>query len=156
MTTSSHTMDKHVGATSPTAQPLEILLAEDEDADILYTQLAFYRSTFSNNLTIVRDGVEVIEHLNDPSKPRPQLIFLDINMPRKNGLEVLKEIKSNPEFSAIPVIILTTSESEEDAQYAMQNHASAFVPKAMNFDNMVEFIENIEKFWFKTAKLPKS
>lgn len=137
---------------------IEILLVEDSEPDILLTQEAFSDACVPNQLHVVHDGEEALQFLrqqNQYSKvPRPDIVLMDINMPRKNGLEVLSEIKSDPLLSAIPVLMLTTSQAEEDVKMAYACHASGYVIKPVGFDNFVTVIRAFEAFWMNFVRFP--
>ena len=141
-----------------TTKPIEILLVEDSPADILITREAFQDARLTNAIHVVEDGVQALEFLHREgsyaSAPRPDLILLDLNLPRKNGREVLAEIKENPEFKSIPVVILTTSNADEDILKAYDLHANCYVVKPVGFDNFLKAVQSIENFWFSVVKLP--
>jgi two-component system response regulator len=138
-------------------RPMEILLVEDEEGDIILTRLAFEESPYKVNLNVVRDGEMAIDflHHNPPYQgtPRPDLILLDINMPRKDGLEVLEEVKSDADLGSIPIAILTTSEAEEDILRAY-HHANCYIRKPIEIDRFSEVVREIEIFWLETVMLP--
>jgi len=137
---------------------IDILLVEDSPADVLITREAFAEFKIVNPLHVVEDGVEAMAFLNQEgkyaSKPRPELILLDLNLPRKNGREVLAEIKADPRFKSIPVVILTTSHSEKDVLQAYDQHANCYIVKPVGFDNFVEAMKTIRQFWFSVVTLP--
>lgn len=139
-------------------RPMEILLVEDEEGDIILTRLAFEESPYKVNLNVVRDGEMAIDflHHNPPYQgtPRPDLILLDINMPRKDGLEVLEEVKSDADLGSIPIAILTTSEAEEDILRAYHQHANCYIRKPIEIDRFSEVVREIEIFWLETVMLP--
>lgn len=122
-----------MNVTASAVRPIEILLVEDNEPDIILTQEAFEEARVANHLHVARDGVEALDFLyrRGPfeGKPRPDVVLLDINMPRKNGLEVLEEIKADPDLRAIPVIVLTTSQADEDILRSYQSHASSYIPR---------------------------
>lgn len=138
--------------------PIEILLVEDSDADVLMTREALSYSKVLNELNVVPDGVEAMAFLRRQgcyaSAPRPDLILLDLNLPRKDGREVLQEIKADPSLSLIPVVILTTSRAEEDILRAYGLHAACYVAKPVDFPGFAEVIRRIESFWFTVVTLP--
>ncbi len=134
--------------------PYDILLVEDQEAEIIFTQQAFNNCDFDSTLHITRNGEEALVFLRDQSKPRPDIILLDINMPRKNGHETLQEIKQDPELLDIPVIILTSSTNKHDIIQSYKHHANAYIIKQGGIQDMVNFAKHIEGFWFNTAKLP--
>lgn len=137
---------------------IEILLVEDSEPDILLTQEAFDETTVKHRLHIARDGEEALHFLRHTGKhqdaPRPDVILLDINMPRKNGLEVLHELKNDPLLSSIPVLMLTTSQSEEDVRSAYARHASGYVVKPVGFENFLTAIKAFENFWLSFVRFP--
>ncbi|HNB35196.1 MAG TPA: response regulator [Anaerolineales bacterium] len=141
-----------------TLQQVEILLVEDNPADVLMTRSAFEDFKLTNTLHVVEDGVEALEYLHGEGKfagsPHPDLIMLDLNLPRKNGREVLAEIKTDPALLNIPVIVLTTSRSEQDVLEAYGLHANCYIVKPVGFPNFVEAIKSIEHFWFSLVTLP--
>lgn len=138
--------------------PAEILLVDDSPSDILLTREALTRAKIINNLHVVEDGVEAIAFLKrqgpHANAPRPHLILLDLNMPKKSGQEVLAEIKSDEELKRIPVVVLTTSKSEEDVLKAYGLHANCYVTKPVDFANFASVIRSLEKFWFTVVTLP--
>ncbi len=137
---------------------IEILLVEDSPADILITREAFQDARLMNTIHVVEDGVKALEFLRREgtyaSAPRPDLILLDLNLPRKNGREVLADIKEHDEFKAIPVIVLTTSNADEDILNAYNLHANCYVIKPVGFDNFLKAVQSIENFWFSIVVLP--
>jgi len=137
---------------------VDILLVEDSPADVLITREAFAEFRILNTLHVVEDGVEALAFLNQDGKyasvPRPDLILLDLNLPRKNGREVLAEIKADPRIKSIPVVVLTTSHSEQDVLQAYDQHANCYIVKPVGFDNFVEAIKTIRQFWFSVVTLP--
>ena len=136
----------------------EILLVEDSPADVLLTREAFKEFKIVNALHVVEDGVEALLFLNQDGKyaavPRPDLILLDLNLPRKNGREVLAEIKNDPDLRHIPVVILTTSHSEQDVLQSYDQHANCYIVKPVGFENFVEAMKSIRQFWFSVVTLP--
>jgi CheY-like chemotaxis protein len=137
---------------------IEILLVEDSPADILLTREAFKEFKIVNALHVVEDGVEALLFLNQDGKyasvPRPDLILLDLNLPRKGGREVLAEVKAHPRLKSIPVVVLTTSHSERDVLHAYDQHANCYIVKPVGFENFVEAIKFIRQFWFSIVTLP--
>ena len=138
--------------------PQHILLVEDNEGDIMLTTEAFKESAGERIITVVKDGQEAIEFLNKTAKyadrPSPDIILLDINLPKMNGHEVLKYIKSNEKLKQIPVIILTTSSSETDVNLAYKNFANCFITKPILLDNFFDAIKTMEDFWMHIVKLP--
>lgn len=139
-------------------RPVEILLVEDNEADIRLTVEGIKEAKIHNNLHITRDGDEAMDFLlnrgNHKDAVTPDLILLDLNLPKKDGREVLKEIKNDAELAHIPVVILTTSEAEKDIVKSYRLHANCYVTKPMGLDQFVEVIRVIENFWFSIVKLP--
>nr|WP_199306666.1 response regulator [Anabaena sphaerica] len=136
-------------------------MADDDDDDSLLVRDALIESQLPIELYIVRDGEELMDYLShrglytEVSKaPRPALIFLDLNMPKKHGLEVLKEIKTHPQFRRIPVIVLTGSSAEEDIYNTYNLGANSFIIKPGNFTSLVELMKTIKKYWFEIVELP--
>ncbi|TVR22126.1 MAG: response regulator [Anaerolineaceae bacterium] len=140
------------------SEPIEILLIEDNPGDIRLTQEALKDSKLHNNLSVVRDGVQAMDFLrrrgNYGGVPRPDIILLDLNLPRKDGREVLKEIKEDDELRMIPVVVMTTSEDEEDILNSYQLHANCYITKPVDLHRFITIVKNIENFWFQIVKLP--
>ncbi|WP_335998758.1 response regulator [Halorientalis halophila] len=138
--------------------PIEVLLAEDNPGDVKLTEKAFERGNVINNLNVVNDGVEAMSYLRQEGEyedsPRPDLILLDLNMPRMDGKEVLAEIKEDPDLKRIPVVILTSSEAEEDIINSYDLHANAYLTKPVDFDGFLEVVNTIEDFWLTVVKVP--
>jgi CheY-like chemotaxis protein len=143
---------------SASIQPVEILLVEDNAGDILLTQEVLREGKVVNRLNIVRDGVEAIEFLRRQGRfaaaPRPDLILLDLNLPRKDGREVLAEVKSDPDLRRIPVVVLTTSKAEEDVLQSYDLHANCYITKPVALEDFINVIRSIEDFWLTIVKLP--
>lgn len=139
-------------------RPAEILLVEDSPTDALLAQEALELSRVCNNLHTVTDGVEAMAYLRKEGRyanmPRPDLILLDLNLPKKDGREVLKEIKTREDLMRIPVVVLTTSKDEFDVLQAYGLHANCYIVKPVNFENFAEVIQSIENFWFAVVMLP--
>ncbi len=140
-------------------RPFEILLIEDNPADVRLAQEALKEGQVENSLNVVPDGIEAVAFLRREGHyagvPRPDLILLDLNLPRKDGREVLAQIKTDDELKTIPVIVLTTSEADQDIQTAYRLHANCYVIKQLNLDEYMSTVRSIENFWFTTAKLPR-
>ena len=140
------------------AKPVEVLLVEDNPGDIRLTQEALRESAFDVHLNVARDGVEALDFLNQretfTDAPRPDLILLDLNLPRKNGREVLSEIKQDPDLKRIPVLVMTTSRAEQDIQKAYALNANCYIAKPMDLNEFLRIVRTIEEFWFHTATLP--
>jgi chemotaxis family two-component system response regulator Rcp1 len=143
----------------PTASaPIEILLVEDNPGDVRLTIEALKDATVRNNLHVARDGVEAIAFLrHDGDRPHPQadLILLDLNLPRKDGREVLEEIKQDDLLRHIPVVILTTSQAEQDVRLSYQLRANAFITKPVDLDQFFRVVKSIEHFWLDAVKLSR-
>ena len=141
------------------SKPVEILLVEDSPEDIDLTKEALEEGKLKVSLNNVMDGIEALKFFrklkNYKDKPTPDVILLDLNLPKKDGLEVLTEIKMDEELKHIPVIVLTTSKAEEDILKSYQHHASCYVTKPVNFNSFTEIVKGIEDFWFTIVKLPK-
>lgn len=139
-------------------QPIDILLVEDNEADVRLTQEVLSDSKVQNNLIVARDGTEALACLRKQGKfinaARPDLILLDLNLPIKDGREVLAEIKEDPDFKSIPVVILTTSKAEEDIVKTYKLHANCYITKPINLDRFVTVVRSIEDFWLGIVRLP--
>jgi chemotaxis family two-component system response regulator Rcp1 len=140
--------------------PIEILLIEDNPGDVRLTREALKDAKVLNNLYVASDGIEGLAFLNRQGKfknaIRPHLILLDLNLPKKDGLEVLAEIKVHPELKRIPVVVLTTSKAEEDILMTYQMHANCYITKPVDLDKFIEVISAIEDFWLSIVKLPRT
>lgn len=135
--------------------PLEVLLVEDDPGDVLMTREAFEDRGPRHRLTVVADGVSALELLRaTPGAARPDLVLLDLNLPRMDGREVLHEMKSDPDLKAIPVVVLTTSQSQEDVLGSYALHANAYVTKPVDYDRFVEVVRQIGAFFADVATLP--
>jgi len=141
-----------------TGKPVEILLVEDNPGDVRLTQEAFKESKVPNKLHVTRDGVEAMEFLrqkgNYAKAPRPDLILLDLNLPKKDGREVLAEIKDDADLRRIPVVILTISQADEDIINTYNLHANCYTTKSVDLEEFNKVIKSIEDFWFTTVTLP--
>ncbi len=142
-------------------KPVTILLADDDADDRLLTRDAFDENRIRNVLETVEDGEELMDYLlhrgkysGDGAKPHPSLILLDLNMPRKDGREALKEIKSSPTLRNIPVVVLTTSKAEEDVFRTYDLGVNSFIVKPVTFDGMVDVVRTLGKYWFEIVELP--
>jgi CheY-like chemotaxis protein len=142
-------------------RPITILMADDDADDRLMTREAFEESRLANDLRFVHDGEELLDYLkrrgrySDPdSSPRPGLILLDLNMPRKDGREALQEIKADPELRRIRVIIMTTSKAEEDIFRTYELSAASYITKPVTFEALVEVIKTLGKYWLEIVELP--
>ncbi len=143
------------------ATPINILMADDDEDDRLLTLDALKESRVLNNLYCVEDGVELLEFLrregkySDPKDaPRPSLILLDLNMPRKDGREALQEIKADPSLRGIPVVILTTSKEEEDMLKGYDLGCASYITKPVNFEGLVDLMRALGRYWIEFVELP--
>jgi chemotaxis family two-component system response regulator Rcp1 len=138
--------------------PIEILLVEDNPGDVRLTREALRDGKIYNNLYVVRDGVEAMAFLHKTGQyaraPRPDLILLDLNLPRKDGHEVLAEVKTDESLRRIPVVILTTSQAEEDIIKTYDLHVNCYITKPVDLDQFVKIVKSIEDFWLTIVKLP--
>jgi CheY-like chemotaxis protein len=138
--------------------PIEVLLVEDDPGDVVLTKEAFADNKVKNNLHVVSDGEEAIAFLRHEGAfadaPRPDLILLDLNLPRKDGREVLEEIKADDRLRPIPVVVLTTSEAEEDIVRSYDLHANAYVTKPVDFEQFISVVRRIDDFFVTVVKLP--
>jgi len=139
-------------------RPIQILLVEDSPSDAKLTLAALKMAKVVNQVSHVEDGVEAMEFLRHQGKftkaERPDLILLDLNLPRKDGREVLEEMKADPDFQMIPVVILTTSQAEQDIIRSYKLHANCYITKPVNFDRFLEVVQSIENFWLTVVALP--
>jgi len=139
-------------------ESIQILLVEDNEGDILLTSEALEDGKILNKLSVVRDGKEAIEFLDKNGKYKkaitPDLILLDVNLPKMNGHEVLKYVKQHKELKKIPVIMLTTSSSKEDINSSYQNYANCYITKPIEVDDFMKAVNQIEEFWVNLVKLP--
>ena len=138
--------------------PIEVLLVEDDPGDVLMTQEAFDEHKVGNRLTVVADGVEALAYLRREGRyadaPRPDLVLLDLNLPRRDGREVLAEMKSDPNLLDIPVVVLTTSQAEDDVLASYRLHANAYVTKPVDFDRFIAVVRKIDEFFVTVVRLP--
>ena len=141
-------------------KPVVILLVEDNPGDVRLTEEAFKEGKLQNKLSVVNDGEEAMAFLRREGKysnaPRPDIILLDLNMPKKNGREVLAEIKEDPELKRIPVVILTTSKAEEDILKTYDLHANCYITKPVDLDQFITIVKYIKDFWLSIVRLPTS
>jgi two-component system, response regulator len=142
-------------------QPIVILMADDDEDDIMLTQKALEKGKLLNTLYSVRDGEELLDFLMhrgdyaDAGKaPRPGIILLDLNMPRKDGREALKEIKAHEDLQDIPVVVFTTSKAEEDIYRSYKLGVNSFITKPVTFDNLIDVMLALGKYWFEIVTLP--
>ncbi len=138
-----------------TDRTLNILLAEDEDTDALFLIQALEGSAVSKTVHHVRDGEQAIHFLRREGAPRPNLILLDINMPKKDGYEVLREIKEDETLRGIPVIVISGSSDPEDVRKSYRHQAAAYVTKSKCLEEMSSLVSAVDSFWFKQARLPE-
>jgi CheY-like chemotaxis protein len=140
-------------------QPIEVLLVEDDPGDVVLITEAFEHNKVNNRLNVVADGVEALQFLRrEPpyeDAKEPDLILLDLNLPRKDGREVLAEVKDDGDLRRIPVVVLTTSKAEEDVLRSYDLHANAYVTKPVDFDRFIEVVRQIDEFFVSVVKLPK-
>lgn len=139
-------------------RPIEILLVEDSPDDVDLTKEAFEAGKMKNNLHVAEDGEEAMLFLRKEGKfagsPRPDIILLDLNLPKKSGKEVLEDVKQDEELMDIPVVILTTSAAEEDILRSYQLHANCYITKPVDLNKFLDIVKTIETFWFSIVKLP--
>lgn len=139
-------------------KPIHILLVEDNEGDILLTREAFDDAKILVTLSVVKDGVEAIDFVNKQGKytavEQPDLLLLDVNLPKKNGHEVLKYIKDKDDIKHIPVIMLTTSSSEKDINQSYNNYVNCYITKPVDVNDFMEVVSTIENFWISIVKLP--
>lgn len=140
--------------TAAAARPITVLLVEDDPGDVLLIREAFEDHKLSNTLLVAGDGVEALELLRNPETDRPDLVLLDLNLPRKDGREVLREIKADDTLRSIPVVVLTTSDAEEDILKSYDLHANAYVTKPVDFDRFIDVVRQIDEFFVSVVKLP--
>jgi CheY-like chemotaxis protein len=142
-----------------TLNVISVLLVEDDPGDVVLIREAFEHNKVYNTLNVVADGEQALHYVRAEGEfagaQRPDLILLDLNLPRKDGREVLAEIKGDPDLRTIPVVILTTSEAEEDILRSYDLHANAYVTKPVDFDRFVEVVRQIDDFWVSVVKLPQ-
>ena len=145
-------MEQQVG------RPVDILLVEDNPGDVMLIEEVLGDSKIRNTLHVVSDGEQAMEFVRRQGEharaPRPDLILLDLNLPRKSGREVLREIKSDPDLKSIPVVVLTSSKSEEDVIKSYELYVNAYILKPVDFHQFVKVMQGIEDFWFLIVKLP--
>jgi CheY-like chemotaxis protein len=144
---------------SQPARQIEVLLVEDDPGDVLMTKEAFEDYKVANHLHIVQDGVDAMAFLRREGDfedaPRPDLVLLDLNLPRMDGREVLEAIKSDAELASIPVVVLTTSEAEEDVLRSYSLHANAYVTKPVDFERFIDVVRQIDDFFVTVVRLPQ-
>lgn len=140
------------------AHPIEILLVEDNPGDIRLTQEALREGKVLNRISVVRDGEEALAYLRREGQyreaPRPEMILLDLNLPKRNGQSVLAEIKEDPDLRRIPVVVLTSSQAEQDILATYNLHANCYITKPMDLDQFIRVVHSIESFWLTIVRLP--
>jgi CheY-like chemotaxis protein len=145
--------------TTPAASPIDVLLVEDDPGDELMTREAFEDNKIGNTLHVVRDGEEALDFLyrrgDHTDAPQPDLILLDLNLPKYDGRQVLEKIKSDPELAHIPVVVLTTSAAEEDILRSYKLHANAYVTKPVDLDQFIAAVRQIDDFFVQVVRLPR-
>ena len=138
---------------------IEVLLVEDDPGDVMMTREAFQDYKLHNELHVVSDGAEAMAFLRQEGeyagRPRPDLVLLDLNLPRMDGRQVLEAIKSDPELASIPVVVLTTSENEDDVLRSYSLHANAYVTKPVDFQRFIEVVRRIDDFFVTVVRLPR-
>ena len=137
---------------------IEILMVEDNEGDVFLTMEAMKEAKVANHVSVARDGVEALEFLHRQGQhaaaPRPDVILLDLNLPRKDGREVLADIKADPALRAIPVVVLTSSKAEQDVVKMYDLHANCYITKPVDFEQFISIVKSIEGFWFSVVRLP--
>ncbi len=140
------------------SRPVEVLLVEDNPGDVRLTREALKEGSIRSHLHVARDGVEALAFLRRQGEhagaPRPDLVLLDLNLPRKDGREVLTEIKEDAALRQIPVVVLTSSQADEDIRRAYDLHANCYIAKPVDLDRFIHVVRSIEEFWFTVVKLP--
>ena len=143
---------------SSAAVPIDILLVEDSPSDVVLTREALRESRIANDLTVVRDGEQALAYLRRQppyeQARRPDLVLLDLNLPNLDGRDVLRAVRADADLSSLPIIVLTTSDADDDVRDAYAFHANSYVQKPVNIDRFVDVIKAIEGFWFTVVKLP--
>ena len=141
------------------AVPIEVLLVEDSPGDVRLTREAFKDAKVHINLHVASDGIDAMAFLRREGEhanaPRPDLILLDLNLPKKDGRQVLAELKESPTLKCIPVVILTTSASETDIQGSYQRHANCYITKPVDLEGFLKVVKSIDSFWLSVVKLPR-
>jgi CheY-like chemotaxis protein len=148
-----------VSVPRPTRKPVDVLLVEDDPGDTLMIREAFEHHEITHQLHHVADGVEAMAFLRQEDgyagSPRPDLILLDLNLPRMDGRQVLEQVKGDPHLRAIPIVVLTTSDADEDILHSYELHANAYVTKPVDFDRFVETVRLTDEFFVNVVKLPR-
>ena len=140
----------------PSPRPFDILLVEDDQADALLIREALFQRGTARSVHLATDGIAALEYLRDPSHRTPDLIVLDLNMPRMNGHELLAVLKNDEVFMTVPVVVLTTSGAPVDVANAYRGHTNAYITKPVNLDDFVEAVQSIDVFFLDTATTPRS
>ena len=147
---------------TPASMPITILMADDDPDDRLLTADALKEARLINDIRFVENGVELLEYLRRQGKfaapadaPRPGLILLDLNMPKMDGRTVLKELKQDPDFRMIPVVVLTTSKDDEDVYKSYDLGVNSYIVKPVTFEALVDILQTLEKYWFEIVELPQ-
>jgi chemotaxis family two-component system response regulator Rcp1 len=139
-------------------RPIQILLVEDNPGDVRLTEKAFEEANLTNDIDVVTDGVEAMSYLQQEGeyadKTLPDIVLLDLNLPKKNGDEVLEEVKTDDDLKHLPVVILTSSEAEEDIAATYNKHANAYLTKPVDFEGFTDIVKRIEGFWFSVVTFP--
>lgn len=135
-------------------RPIDILLVEDSEADARLTREALGEAHLLNDLTVASTGEDALARLRDPSRSLPGLILLDLNLPGLDGRDVLAELKADPRLSTIPVVVLTTSEADEDVLHAYRLHANCYITKPVDFEKFLAVVRTIGDFWIRVVRLP--
>jgi CheY-like chemotaxis protein len=143
----------------PRGQAIEVLLVEDDPGDVLMTQEAFKDYKIANNLNVVTNGEDALAYLRQEGRfagaVLPDLVLLDLNLPRRDGREVLREVKSDPQLRRIPVVVLTTSDAEDDVLASYNLHANAYVRKPVDFEQFVSAVRAVDDFFIRVVRLPR-
>lgn len=145
---------------TPAARAIDVLLIEDDPGDVLITREAFEHNKIENNLHVASDGEEGLDYLyrrgSHQNAPRPDLVLLDLNLPKYDGRQLLDTIKSDPDLCHIPVVVLTTSAAEEDILHSYKLHANAYVTKPVDLDQFMKAVRQIDEFFVQVVRLPKT
>ncbi|MDQ6751382.1 MAG: response regulator [Actinomycetota bacterium] len=136
------------------ARPIQILLVEDSPGDVRLTEEILRDAKIANDLHVVNDGEQAMDFLRSTDAPRPDVMMLDLNLPRKDGREVLAELKGDPELRRIPVIVLTTSSADQDVLRSYDLNANCYITKPIDLDEFISVVRSIENFWLSIVRLP--
>jgi CheY-like chemotaxis protein len=142
--------------TAAPARPNLVLLVEDDEADALLIEEAMLERGLTRSIRRVGDGLAALDYLRDPGSPRPDLIVMDLNMPRMNGRELLGVLKNDPSLATVPAVVLTTSAAPDDVTCAYEGHANAYVTKPVNLDDFIRAVQSIDTFFLDTATKPSA